>query len=621
MLTFDFETTNHSKGSALDSRNRILMVVWQEDDGPRYSHVGDITLATEFFKALDRNLVLCAYNAKFEQHWFLRLGLDIDRWAWHDPMLAEKVLLGNVQKPVNMGDVAERYGYDTKDRMIDSMMKSGVCPSEMPQKRLLARCMRDVRVTRQLLANQLDRLKQRDQLAVYRLRCDFTKVLTVIEHEGMLLDEALVRRELDTHQGRLAEVERELTEITGGINLRSTDQLAEFLYETLKFPERKVGKRTLRGKPSKRWPEGKPKTDKLTMSWLAGRAKTEQQKEFIRLRQEYGKLNAALTKNLEFFDGVCEERDGKFNAVFNQTVAATHRLTSSGLPLQFEKYPKPKSVQFQNMPRIFKKLFIAPEGYYVVEVDAMQLEFRVAAYLGQDKQAMADIADPDFDAHCRSGSVMNEIAYETFLEMYRSGVKEYKAMRQDAKPDTFKPLYGGTKGTPAQERWYKEFQTRYSGVYATQENWLADVNNSDGELVLPWGMRFHWDTYQKNGVLFDKRTHKPVGPQVFNYPVQNLATAEIVPMAIIALYRRCKAAKLDVKFVNTVHDSIICYVRIEHIDAFLPEARQAFTTDVYERLELDYGLKFNVPLGAEIVYGTHWGEGKEIKHDDVGGRT
>ncbi|MHC4648514.1 MAG: DNA polymerase, partial [Planctomycetota bacterium] len=160
-----------------------------------------------------------------------------------------------------------------------------------------------------------------------------------------------------------------------------------------------------------------------------------------------------------FFRGVCHEYGGTFHAQFNQTVAATHRLTSSGMPLFFDCYASEKSTQFQNMPREFKRLFKAPEGYYIVEVDAMQLEFRVAAYVGNDEQARKDIADPDFDAHCRTASIMNGIEYRHFLVGYRSGGKDmdWKGMRQQAKADTFKPLYGGTRGTPEQERYYKSF--------------------------------------------------------------------------------------------------------------------------------------------------------------------
>jgi DNA polymerase I-like protein with 3'-5' exonuclease and polymerase domains len=317
---------------------------------------------------------------------------------------------------------------------------------------------------------------------------------------------------------------------------------------------------------------------------------------------------------------VCKEKDGTFHAQFNQVVAATHRLTSSGIPLAFLMFDgAEKSVQFQNMPRVFKRCFKAPPGYKIAEVDAMQLEFRVAAFVGDDAQARADIADPDFDAHCRTASVIYDLDYGEFLAAYRNGDSLRKAQRQDAKADTFKPLYGGTRGTPGQEAYYKSFAERYGSLADTQDNWLSDVQR-DGTLRTDWGMVFSWETYTKpDGMVMDKRTHKPARPQVCNYPVQNLATAEIVPIAIVALYKRCKAEGLDVKFVNTIHDSVIVYIKdCAHTqNAFQDACSWAFTTAVYEHLELFYNIEFDVPLGMEMVTGDYWNEGTEYVYDDV----
>jgi DNA polymerase I-like protein with 3'-5' exonuclease and polymerase domains len=628
-LTFDLETTNLSYGSASVPENYIVMLAYQIDGGPIYRVYGEDLPSAHFREAYDKADVICAFNAKFEQKWMLRNGFDIDK-PWHDPMLAERVIQGNMQLPMNLGAVAERYGFDLKDPVIDSMMKSGVCPSEMPQERLMARCARDVRTTDQILLKQLEILKGTNRLHVYRTRVDFCNVLSHIETEGMQLDEARVYKAYGDHAVAAATARLKLDQITGGINLRSPDQVAHFVYGTLGFPERKSARgKPLRNKPSKQFPHGRPKTDKATMTWLEGQATTDRQREFIELRQIYSKANAALVKNLEFFKGVVDEReDRKFFAQFNQTVAATHRLTSSGIPIQFKQFDKPKSVQFQNMPREFKGLFDAPEGYDIVEVDAAQLEVRGAAFLWQDEQAMQDIADPDFDAHCTSAAVMEGIPYESFLRAYRGETTEgaqkaAKRQRTAAKADTFKPLFGGTKGTEKQEKWYKEFQNRYSGIYATQEGWVADVAR-DGTLILPWGMRFYWDTEMRsNGMLMCRRTKRPVGPQVFNYPVQSLATAEIVPIAIISLWKRCKEMGLDVKFVNTVHDSVICYVKDSPIAKhhFTRACELAFTRDVYEHLEMHYGITFNVPLGCGITSGKNWGEGEEYIYDDVDNRS
>lgn len=615
VIYFDFETTNLDKGSALNPQNQLVMVSWAVDDGPiENESCDDGMLPIAFRKALREADTAVAYHAKFEMHWLHRHGVDIDDYVWHDPMLAEKVVLGNRNAKMSMDAVAKRYGRDTKDPMIDAMMQSGICPSEMPQERLAARCNRDVRVLRELHAILQKRLTRRRQQHLYRNRCNFAIVLTHIEREGMYLDAERVEAEYARTARDFAVVQSELLEFTGGINMNSPIQKAKFLYEDLGFRE----KTNSSGKPL-RTAAGNPRTDADTITWLLSTATTDRQKEFVRLQRRYAKLNAALSKNLEFFVGVCREYGGHFHAQFNQTVAATHRLTSSGMPLSFEMFGgKSKSVQFHNMPRAYKGLFVAPDDDYVmVEVDAMQLEFRVAAYAGDDQQARTDISDPDFDAHCRTASVLYQQEYEEFLSKYREGLPTYKRLRQDAKSDTFKPLYGGTKGTEAQERYYKSFAERYSDLHDAQETWLAEVERT-GRLRTPWGMTFYWRVWMnRHGTLMDVNRGRPVGPSVYNYPVQNLATAEIVPIAIVSLYHRLKASKVRFKFVNTVHDSIIAYVHKNDIERFKIEASQAFTTDVYEYLDMMYGIDFDVPLGMEMVYGKHWNEGEEFVYDDV----
>ena len=623
LITFDFETTNHSYGNALDVRNRIVMVSWRCDDDPAENYTGDIMDAKHFWADLNLAQDACAYNCKFEQGWLIRLGFDIDQLTWHDPMLGEKVLLGNIQKPMNLGDVCLRYGYPTKDPLIDALMKSGVCPSEMPEGRLRTRCNLDVATTHSLHRAIIKKLQDRQQIHLYRNRCEFSGVLAHIESEGMLLDKGRVDEEYVKHAKEFAQAEAQLNLFTGGINLNSPDQKAHYFYDKagLGFKERRgFNKKPLRNKPSKQFPKGRPRTNKDTIMWLSTQATTANQKDFFELLLRRNKLKAALSKNLDFFQGVCKERNSRFHAQFNQVVAATHRLSSSGIPIAFEMFGgDSKSVQFQNMPRAFKRCFKAPEGYVIAEVDAMQLEFRVAAFVGNDKQARKDIADPDFDAHCRTASVLNDLPYMGFLTLYREGDSDAKRMRQEGKPDTFKPLYGGTKGTPQQEKYYKAFAERYSNLADEQDNWLADVQR-DGKICTPWGMVFSWGTYTKpNGMVMDKRTHKPVRPQVCNYPVQNLATAEIVPIAIVALYKRCKEEKLDVIFVNTIHDSVIVYLRYDpaNIAAFKRAAEWAFTTAVYDHLQLFYGIEFDVPLGMEMVTGDHWNEGTEHIYDDI----
>jgi DNA polymerase I-like protein with 3'-5' exonuclease and polymerase domains len=652
-IVYDHETTNKDNGSALNPYNRIVCTSWKLRGGKVQHHYGNLLECKAFWDAYEQADYAIAFNAKFEAKWLIRLGVDPTLKLWADPMIAEKVRLGNRFGLLNLGDVAQRYGLQGKDDVIDTMMKSGICPSEMPERRLIARNRRDVVTTEAIWEQQLRRLGKTQQLQVVLTRCLLTPILADIERNGICLDKPRVVEEHTAYVDALREVERKLDDFTGGINMRSPKQKIGFLYglaevpttaaddghiegktykwvkdskvKSLKFKEPVDQRGRVKRNRSKRYPQGQPKTDKNTMLWLESQGTTEKQKQWLAMRQDFGRLDAAVTKNLNFFRGVVEERKQPvFYGVFNQVNTGTHRLSSSGIPQTFAMFPgKEPSVQFQNMPRGFKKLFTVRDSDYVyVEADGSQLEFVVAAFLGQDSVAIANIRDPLFDAHIQTAAVMQDpefagdINRELYLDLLRrkkEGDPRVKAFRQDSKPRTFKPLYGGTQGTELEMRYYAWFQQNYSELYAQQEEWVNEVM-ATGRLITPWGMRFYWDFYlNANGQPMDRREHTSIVPAVFNYPVQSLATAEIIPIALVFLYHRVNKAGLRVMFVNTVHDSVNAEVHKDDVEKYIALVKQAFTFDVYDYLLKVYKLKFNVPLGCEVVYGTHWGEGKEVK--------
>ena len=105
-----------------------------------------------------------------------------------------------------------------------------------------------------------------------------------------------------------------------------------------------------------------------------------------------------------------------------QCVTSTGRLSS-------------RNPNFQNMPRggtfpVRKVVVSRWQGGYILEGDYSQLEFRVAGFLSKDQKVYEDVKN-HVDVHAYTASIL--------------GVS-----RQDAKTDTFKPLYGGLMGTPKQ---------------------------------------------------------------------------------------------------------------------------------------------------------------------------
>ncbi len=583
----DLETTNKEKGSALFVHNRIIVGVTKRagEDARLWHSSGDLK---EYLAArIQEHDFIVAQNAKFELQWFHRMGLALNKILVYDTMIGEYVLLGNRKKPLGLGSIAKRRGFGGKAPFIDICMKAGVCPSEMPSPLLNKRCLKDVVQTEQIFLQQRQELSERSQLKTLYTRCIFTPVLADMETRGIYLDGGKVETTYRDYIGRLAKCSSTLEELTGGINLRSSKQKAEFIYGTLGFSEFK----DRRGNPI-RTPGGSPKTDTATLGRF--KARNKQQRTFLQAYSEFNKASSALSKNLDFFLGVVREKSGVFFGQFNQTIAQTHRLSSSGRPLEFDLFPgKRKSVQFQNLPKDFKHLFTArKKGWSLWEADGAQLEFRVAAHLGKDEVATAAIRE-GFDVHQFTADTLTSAGQPT--------------EREDAKPDTFKPLFGGQSGTKAQVAYYTAFREKYSGISSTQAGWTYSVLRHK-QLTIPSGLTFFWpDTEIRNNYITNT-------PNIFNYPIQSYATADIIPISVTYLWHKMQEANLESFLVNTIHDSAIAEVHPDEVEVMEKLAFAAFTDDVYNYLYNVYDDAFTVPLGAEVKLGTHWSVGKATLH-------
>jgi DNA polymerase I-like protein with 3'-5' exonuclease and polymerase domains len=249
----------------------------------------------------------------------------------------------------------------------------------------------------------------------------------------------------------------------------------------------------------------------------------------------------------------------------------------------------------------------------MAEPDGSQIEFRCAALLGDDEQAIADIRDPAFDAHLLTAAKIHDCSVE---DVKRQKVEAEAAgedsWRQLCKPDTYKPLYGGKYGTPGQERYYKYFRQRYAGIARAQDQWVeAAVDQKRTQS--PWGLTYYWP-YAKRAANGSVNCETNVN----NYFIQALATAEIVPIAVVYLWHRLAERGLQdsVRIVNMVHDSAPCELHPDAAGAFEVLVKQVFTHDVYHYLRHVYGMKFDkVPLGVGLKIGSHWGTGPETSFD------
>lgn len=580
-ITFDCETTNLNYGSSVCESNRTVLTSYLHANSSGVVSVwGGMGELQDFIAKLESHEgFLVGHNIKFDLRWMARYGLDLSKVLVWDTMIAEHVFYGNRSPNIslNLGKMAQRYGLPGKEPYIDVCINGGVCPSELPKSLLQRRCEYDVKVTEAVFQKQLQRAQEEDKLKTILTRCLLTPVLADIESTGIYLDKDKVEEEYNRAIKEQWEIKNKLSSIAD-INWNSPMQVADVLYVDYKFKEL-----TNRGEPI-RTATGRPKADVGTIRKLKPRNK--KQRELVDLLDRRSIIEAQLSKTLNKFKE-CVDNEDLLYANFNQAITQTHRLSSTGTEY---------GVQFQNMPRIFKPCIKARnEGWYVCEADGAQLEFRVAAFLGQDEQAIYDIRN-GVDVHQFTADTITAAGQETD--------------RQAAKAHTFKPLFGGRSGTEAEKTYYEAFKEKYKGVAQTQEEWKNEAIRNK-KFRIPSGLEFFFPKIKaprgKDGFI-------PEESNIFNYPIQSFATADIIPISIVYMWHEMKQQQVESFMVNTVHDSVILELKPEEKEKINEIALASFGTSCYNYLKTVYDVEFNVPLGCGIKIGDNWGTGEEISY-------
>lgn len=615
-VVFDFETTNINYGSPYKDENRIVFAAWYcGSSHPSYtgqieSKWGNEYELQELIDACEKADFIVAHNAKFEMGWLRRCGADTTKLLPYCTQVGEYVLAGNRKRVFKLENSLERWGLEGKLGIISVLMAAGVCPSEMPMDLLEKYGKQDVRQTLRMFWRQRQKIYDLKLLPPTLTRNIFTDALVEIESNGMHLDKERVLKVYRTFMADRNALQIKMDEITGGVNFRSGKQMAQLLYRDLRFAiPLNYRKEPLVNKPTPDWPDGAPKTDMDTIAKL--KARTMKQKRFLEIYTELKKVDSSITKFIgKFADCVEETDDHILRASMNQTTTSTHRLSSSGQDYK---------VQFQNFDRRFKPLFSARNpGWSIGEADEAQLEYRTAVFLGDDEVGLTDIEN-GVDAHSLTASIIYKEDWEACGGDKKSPLG--KARRQDSKPDTFKPLYGGKSGTERQKEYYTFFMEKHQGIADAQEAWKDEVYRTK-KLRTISGLIFYWEDCKLNrhGTLI-RPDGRPADQSICNYPVQSLATAEIVPIGVSFLYHYMKAAEMESFLVNTVHDSAIGEIHPNECELFSKLAEYSMVDEVVTFLKKVYDIDFYVPLEAEVELNSHWSNSPAWEKEYMNGQS
>lgn len=327
--------------------------------------------------------------------------------------------------------------------------------------------------------------------------------------------------------------------------------------------------------------------DDLEFILAAGEVSAEA-KRFIKMSSRRAAVMTYLSTYVEGIERYVGDND-ILHTSLNQTIAATGRLSSTGPNL----HNQPRGRTFP-VRRVFVSRFVDGE---ICDGDYGQLEFRAAGFLSDCAKVLLDIKE-GVDVHAYTRDTIN--SFDSNLEQIN---------RQEAKSHTFKPLYGGSSGTPRERHYYKAFIEKYKGVAKWHES-LKSRAIKDGIVVIPTGREYAFPNAKRlsSGYVFGTT-------QIVNYPVQGFATADLVPLGLISLGRAFRREGFRSLLVLTVHDDVVIDVYPGELDRVVVVMEEALL-DLDKMCQEFYGFKFDYPLEVEIKSGPNWLDTKEIENDN-----
>ena len=391
-------------------------------------------------------------------------------------------------------------------------------------------------------------------------------VLYRMEKAGVLVDRGLLRTQGSELAGRMAELQTLAHAAAGGaFNMDSPKQLQEILFGKLGIP---VARKT---------PTGQPSTAEDVLEELA------QSYELPKLILEYRSVSKLKSTYTDKLPEQINERTGRIHTCYQQTVAATGRLSSSDPNLQ-------------NIPirtaegRRIRQAFVAPKGHSLIAADYSQIELRIMAHLSSDASLLKAFAE-DRDIH-----------QATAAEVMGLPVDEVSAdQRRSAKAVNFGLIYGmsafglarqlGISRGDAQ-RYVDLYFERYPGVKRYMDDTRAQAREL-GYVETVFGRRLYLPDIRSRNAAMRQYAER----SAINAPMQGTA-ADIIKRAMIEVDAWLQESPIRGRLIMQVHDELVLEVADEAVESTAARLREHMIA----------AAELAVPLKVDVGIGRNWDE-------------
>ncbi|MDX1271702.1 DNA polymerase I [Bizionia paragorgiae] len=524
-----------------------------------------VELLRPFFEA--EHIEKVGQNLKYDIKVLDKYGIKVAGNLF-DTMLAHYLI--NPDMRHNMDVLAETYLNYTPIAITELLGKKGknqLTMRDVPLEQQTEYAVEDADITLQLKQHFETELSSAKTAELFRdIEIPLVRVLAAMELEGINLDEGFLKSLSADLDADILALETKIYEVAGEtFNIASPKQLGIILFEKLKLVDKPKKTKT-----------GQYATSEDILSYLA------KDHDIIQHVLDYRGLSKLKSTYIDALPTQIEPSTGRVHTDYMQTVAATGRLSSNNPNLQ--NIP----IRTERGRQVRKAFIPRNDDYILLAADYSQIELRIIAALSQEETMISAFKNGE-DIHASTASKVFNVPLEAVTREQRS----------QAKTVNFGIIYGVSafglsNQTNLSRGEAKDLIDTYYETYPKLKAYMSrqiDFARDHGYVQTVLGRRRYLkDINSRNGVVRGAAERNAV-----NAPIQGSA-ADIIKIAMIAIYKALEAGNYKSKMLLQVHDELVFDIYKPELDALKvlikKEMEGAFTLDVPLDVEMDTGINW-----------------------------
>jgi DNA polymerase-1 len=471
-----------------------------------------------------------------------------------DDTLLAAYLIDPGRAGYELGDLAAEYGVE-------------LVPTPQAEEET-TELVRRAETPRRLIGPLLERLEERGVTDLYRsIELPLTRVLAAMESAGVKIDTYRMGEITARLADRVEELESQAYELAGEeFMIGSTQQVGRILFEKLGLTAGRKGKTGY-------------STDAKVLRSI------RHEHAVVEVLEEWRELSKLLNTYLGPLPSLISESDARLHTTFNQTVAATGRLSTSDPNLQ--------SIPVRTeLGREIRSAFIAEEGHRLLSADYSQIELRILAHVSGEPK-LREAFERGEDIHTATASEVLGIEPAALTS----------AQRSIAKMINFGIVYGiSAYGLSENLEIPRDEAQRYIDAYLARfphvQDFIArtiEQAAADGYVTSLLGRR-----RPVPEIRASNRQTRGFGERIAVNFVMQGSNADIIKIAMIRIAERLREEGRGARLVLQVHDELLLEV---------PEPEVSKVRELV-REELCGAYDLDPPLAVDVGVGDNWAEAK-----------